>query len=443
MAKHTLLSFFTLAAIAIAGVPASAGTLSLEEAVNIALQSNPEIRTEQREVDARDREVRQALAGYYPTLDLVAAYGFQERDPVVGRNPFTGELPAGRTRNELDRSEVQLNLRQLVFDGFRTQSEHRNQKARLKSAQHRTYSVAEDVSLRVVQAYIDVLNRQQILDVAKESLAFHEDVYQRMEKRFDSGAGSKADLSQISGRLALAKTNLVTASNNLLDSRINFQRVVGRFPEEGELVTPGSYASALSGSVEEAVSRAVNNHPLLKTAEADVEAVSATYKQTKSAFLPSLHIEAQRDWNDNINGVEGRIDDTQVLLRLRYNIFNGQADVARKQQFAYLVEQAREIRNNARRAVEEELRLAWSSREALAQQLPALKTHMEDSLSTRDSYTQQFDLGRRTLLDLLNTENEYIDARIAYQQAWHQVLFSEYRIFRATGDLLGTLGAQL
>ncbi|MGS2724451.1 TolC family outer membrane protein [Porticoccus sp. GXU_MW_L64] len=439
MAKRTLLSVLSLVFVNMA----SADTLSVEQAVNIALQTNPEIRREQREVDARDREVRQALAKYYPTLDLVAAYGFQERDPVVGRNPFTGELPAGRTRNELERSELQLNLRQLVFDGFRSQSEHRNQKARLKSAEHRTRSVAEDVSLRVIQSYIDVLNRQQILDIAKESLAFHEDVYKRMEKRFDSGAGSKADLSQISGRLALAKTNLVTATNNLLDARINFQRVVGRFPEEGELVTPGSYGSALPATVEAAVARAAANHPLLKTAEADVEAVQETYKQTKSSFYPSLHIEAQRDWNDNINGVEGRIDDTQVMLRLRYNIFNGQADVARKQQFAHLVEQSREIRNDARRAVEEELRLAWSAREALVNQLPALKNHMQDSLSTRDSYTQQFDLGRRTLLDLLNTENEYIDARVAYQQAWHQVLFSEYRILRSTGDLLGTMGAAL
>lgn len=421
--------------------------LDVRDAIKEALSSNPQVLSEMREVDARDREVRQALAGYYPTVDLVAAYGFQEIDPAVSRVPHTGEIlnpgPNGRTRNELERGEVQLSMRQLVFDGYKTDYEYKNQQARFKSARHRTKSVAEDVSLQVVRVYLEVLKREAILDIAQEALAFHEDVYNRMKKRHESGAGSKADLDQISGRLALARTNVVTSTTNLVDARSNFQRVVGRFPNENELVMPGTYRKYLPEGVEVAVERAIGNHPLLDSANADVEAVSHSYEQSKSSFYPSFHIEAQRDINNNINGTEGQVDDLQVMLRMRYNLFNGHADTARKQQFAHLVEKAKEIRNNAHRAVEEETRLAWAAHESLNMQMPALEAHVTNSLATREAYTQQFDLGRRTLLDLLNTENEYIDARIAHQLAWHDVLYHEYRIFHAMGDLMYMVGAKL
>lgn len=446
MGKFKLVSVL-LAALAGYTMCAGADTLDVRDAIKEALNTHPQVRSELREVDARDREVRQALAGYYPTVDLVAAYGFQERDPVVSRDPFTGEIlnpgPNGRTRNELERSEAQLSLRQLVFDGFNTQNEYLNQQARFKSARHRSQSVAEDVSLEVVRVYLEVLKRESILEIANESLAFHQDVYGRMNKRYESGAGSKADLNQISGRLALAKTNVVTSTNNLIDARTNFQRAVGRFPQEGELTVPGTYRKYLPASVDLAVERAVSNHPLLATANADIEAVSHTYEQTKSAFYPSFHIEAQRDINKNIDGTVGQVDDLQVMLRMRYNLFNGKADVARKQQFAYLVDKAREIRNNAHRVVEEETRLSWAAYDSLKTRMPTLEAHVNDSLSTREAYSQQFDLGRRTLLDLLNTENEYIDARISHQLAWHDVLFNEYRIFHAMGDLMYMVGAKL
>ena len=433
--------------LAVFAMGVNGDTLDVRDAIKEALVTNPEVRSELREVDARDRQVRQALAAFYPTVDLVAAYGFQEVDPATSRDPFTGDIlnagPDGRTRNELERSEIQLSLQQLVFDGFNTQNEYNNQQARFKSARHRAQAVAENVSLSVVRVYLEVLKRKAVLETANESLAFHQDVYNRMKKRHGSGAGSKADLDQISGRLALAKTNVMTATANLIDARSNFQRAVGRFPREGELAMPGTYRKYLPRNVEVAVARAVSHHPRLSSAEADIEAVNYSYEQSKSAFYPSLHLEAQRDINNNTGGTEGQVDDLQVMLRMRYNLYKGHSDVARKQQFAYLVEKAREIRNNARRAVEEETRLAWAAHDSLRLQIPALEDHVNDSLATREAYVRQFELGRRTLLDLLNTENEHIDARIAHQLAWHDVLFMEYQIFHAMGDLMYMVGAKL
>lgn len=419
----------------------SAKVLAVDVRAVIAqtLTDNPQVLAELREADARERQVRQALAGYYPTVDLVAGFGFQERDPTGA----TFANAPTRTRNELERREAQLNIRQLVFDGFNTQNEYRNQQAREESAKQKARSVGEGVALEVVRVFTEVLKQKATLTLAEETLNFHQEIFSKMQKRFDSGVGSRADLDQIAGRLALAKTNFAAATANLRDAKINYQRVVGVMPNESDLDRPGSYRKYLPSTIEDAVSRASANHPVMAVANADVEATTSRYEQTKSAFYPQFHVEVERDLNDNIDGIEEQVDDLKVMLRMRYNLYRGRADQARKQQFAFLVEQAKEIRNNALRQVEQELRLSWVAHDTLKVQMPSLEAHVKDSLATKSSYIDQFDLGRRTLLDLLNTETETVNAQRSLIAARYDLIFNEYRIFHGMGDLLYMVGAKI
>jgi len=131
------------------------------------------------------------------------------------------------------------------------------------------------------------------------------------------------------------------------------------------------------------------------------------------------------------------------MLRMRYNLYRGNADEARTQEFAFLVEQAKEIRNNALRQVEQELRLSWVAHSTLKTQMPTLVSHVKDSKATKDAYVDQFDLGRRTLLDLLNTETESIGAQQSLISARYDLIFNEYRIFHSMGDLMYMVGAKL
>ena len=412
--------------------------VDIRNVIKETVKSNPLVLAELRESDARNRQVRQALAGYYPTLDLVAGYGFQERDPA--NRSFADP---SRTRNELERRELQLSARQLVFDGFYTPYEHKNQQARERSAQFRATSVGEDIALSVTRAFTDVLKQEAILKLAQETLAYHQEVYDKMNQRFQSGVGSRADFNQISSRLALSRTNLQNVTANLRNARINYQQVVGTFPGEGELEFPGSYHNHLPPNIEAAVARAFDNHPILKVAETDLEATGYTYEQTKSSFYPRFDLEVERDANDNIDGSEQKVDDLRVMMRMRYNLFRGGADEARKQEFAHLVEKAKEIRNNARREVEQEIRLAWVANDTLTAQIPILLDYAGSAEETKKAYVDQFDLGRRTLLDLLNTENEAVNAKRDLINAKHDLILNEYRILHAAGDLMATVGAEI
>jgi adhesin transport system outer membrane protein len=412
--------------------------VDIRNVIKETVKSNPLVLAELRETDARNRQVREALAGYYPTLDLVAGYGFQERDPAD-----RSFADPSRTRNELERRELQLSARQLVFDGFYTPYEHKNQQARERSAQFCATSVGEDIALSVTRAFTDVLKQEAILKLAQETLAYHQEVYDKMNQRFQSGVGSRADFNQISSRLALSRTNLQNVTANLRNARINYQQVVGTFPGEGELEFPGSYHTQLPPNIEAAVARAFDNHPILKVAETDLEATGYTYEQTKSSFYPRFDLEVERDANDNIDGSEQKVDDLRVMMRMRYNLFRGGADKARKQEFAYLVEKAKEIRNNARREVEQEIRLAWVANDTLTAQIPILLDYAGSAEETKKAYVDQFDLGRRTLLDLLNTENEAVNAKRDLINAKHDLILNEYRILHAAGDLMATVGAEI
>lgn len=412
--------------------------VDIRNVIKETVKNNPLVLAELRETDARNRQVREALAAYYPKLDLLAGYGFQERDPA--NRTFADP---SRTRNELERRELQLSARQLIFDGFYTPLEHKNQQARERSARFRAASVGEDVSLSVTRYFTEVLKQEAIVKLAQETLAYHQQVYDKMNQRYQSGVGSRADFNQISSRLALARTNLQNAIANLHNGQINYQQVVGTFPGDGALEFPGSYHSVLPATIDAAVARAFDNHPILKIAETDLEAVGYTYEQTKSPFYPRFDLEVQRDANDNIDGSEHKVDDLQVMLRMRYNLFHGGADVARKQEFAYQVEKAKEIRNKARREVEQELRLAWVANETLTAQIPVLMDYASSSEDTKKAYVDQFDLGRRTLLDLLNAENEAVNAKRDLINAKHDLILNEYRIFHGMGDLMATVGAAI
>ncbi len=405
--------------------------LDLEGAIQQTLEPHPEILAQRKEVAARESQIREARGGYMPSVDLLAGYGYQERDPA--------DRGFIREETDLDRSEASLSVRQMVFDGFETRHSVENQQARTRSAEHRETAVEEQIALDVIQAYLEVLKREDIEAIARESLEFHQNIYSRMEERSESGVGSRADLSQISGRLALARSNLHNASANLRDARIDFQRVVGEYPDPGELVEPSLPGVEPPPSMGKAIDRAVDRHPILQVARADIEAVDHQYEQSKSAFYPEFFLDAQKDFNRNVDGIEGRAEDLRVMLRMRYNLFSGFSDQARKQQFAHQAGKARDMRNDTRRQVEQEVKLAWVALDVTRRQVPELEKHVEDSAATKQAYLEQYDLGRRTLLDLLNTENERTSAGQSLINTRYDLIYHKYRLFQAMGELLALL----
>ncbi|MCX4188645.1 TolC family outer membrane protein [Methylophaga sp. OBS4] len=407
---------------------------TLQEAVDATIKTNPDVLAAIHERQAVSKEIDQARAGYFPTLDLAVGTGWEMTD-----NPST--RVAGKGEVHLNRDEASLNLRQMLFDGMETKNEVARQQARTSSRSFSVYSASENTGLDAVEAYLNVLRRQQLVELAQTNLEAHQRTHDQIMLRSERGVGRRADMDQSLGRLALAEANLMSEQSNLRDAETSYIRVVGMTPES--LTQPDSPISLVPETVDESIDIAINNHPTLKLAEFDVESAHAQHATAKAPFYPDVHLELGTRADHDIDGQEGKDKDVTAMLRLRYNLLNGGRDSARREETAYLINQAAEIRNNTRRQVEESVRLSWNAWQTVKNQMAFRRQHVESSEKSRDAYQQQFSLGQRTLLDLLDSENEVFGARTALVNTQYDEMFAMYRILNSMGMLLEGLNVEL
>ena len=402
--------------------PSHAETIS--EAVDQVIQSNPRVQAQIYNRLARDQEVRQARSGYYPTLDGYLAGGYANYNEPI--------------EDELSPYEAGFSLRQNVFRGFADQGEIARQEARVASSAYLLQGTSEDLALETSRVYINVLRKQELKEIADENLEIHLRIADQIKLRSDSGVGSQADTDQIQGRLALAQSNVVIAETNVQDARSEYLAVVGNLP--GDLTQPLPPNSRMFDTLEDATLSALATNPILKSANADLEARQQQYEVAKAPYYPIIDIELDQRWDDDISLSEGERDWFSALGRVRYNFFNGFQDQARKAETLELVSEAREIKNNTERQVVESMRLSWMAWMSVLDRIDYLRNYIESSRSTAIAYAKQFDIGRRTLLDVLDAEAEAIQARADLVDAEADGLFAQYRVLAATGQLVDTFG---
>lgn len=413
------------------GLSGWASAATLQEVVVDNINQNPEVQQALQSYAAVMQEIRQAKAGYYPTLDATLGYGYEWTDKENGVQD-----------EELNRREARLNLNQMIFDGFATSSEVKRQQARAASRASNYKDTAQRYVLASSRAYLEVQRREQLLQLARESLYNHVTLYDQIRRRSESGMGTLASLQQAEGRLALSEVNMLAAENNLRDAQASYRRVVGQ-PVPETLEDFDSSILVLPETLDAAIEKGLANQPVASLAQADVEATLAQRDAAKSRMYPRLDFEVERRWDENIDGVEGDDEDLTAMLRLRYNLFNGGADKARIRQTEHQIGEAQAIQRDAQRQIRESVELSWNAYEILQRQQEYLEKHVRSSEDTRDSYKKQFDIGQRSLLDLLDTENEVFSAKNQLADARIDSEIAKLRILTGTGELLEALEVTL
>ncbi|MDD1780851.1 TolC family outer membrane protein [Enterovibrio sp. ZSDZ35] len=402
----------------------SANAQSLEQAVATTLTQNPLIKEAYNEYKSRYENIDVSTGGYLPSIDLEAGIGYSDYNNDSNKGTY-------------DPRDVRISLRQLIWDGSITYNDIQRTKAEAEAQRYQLLADAQDTALSVVEVYLEVLRTQQILDLTHSNLTTHEEITADVKKLADSGVSSSSDLTQAQGRLAQAHANVLAAQSNLDDKITEFEQIVGSSPDS--LVTPAVDALFIPSSLVEALNLAKESNPVIKVALHDVDAAKHQYNQAKGDMYPTFTIEASQEWGEELDGTPGDTDEFQAMLRMRYNLFNGGSDAAESRSAAYQINKAKNIRNNAHRLLKESTRLAWSAKELADQQTSFLQQHVDAASDTLVAYEKQYLIGRRTLLDLLNTENELFDARRSYLDAHFSGILARYRVLNATGLLLSEL----
>ena len=405
----------------------SAQAETLNEVLGRTLAEHPEVQASLNKVKAQDKAVKAAKSEYWPTLDVAGGAGKvnrQQDGSAVDDKTLTGY-------------ELSASFKQSLFSGFSTVHGVKSARQKNKAETWRLQATLEDVGLKVIDAYLKVLERRDLVELSEENLKDHDEIYQQIEQRARQGIARSSDLAQIEGRRARASANLINARNNLIDAESEYLALVGDMP--GFLEQPGSYNLVLPESLKEALQLARENHPGLQAAIFDARSSQSQYATAKSTFYPTLDFEIDHSWDENSVGNEGRTTDTTAMLRLRYNLFRGGGDRARMQESAYRAEESRAQRERVDRNLEERMRIAWTALEMIGEQRAFLELHESSSQETVSAYRKQFNIGKRTLLDLLDGENELFQASRSLLSATYQLAFARYRILAAAGVLLETL----
>jgi len=415
--------------VALFNMANTAHAMDLSTTVEDAILHNPEFREQLKIHQAVQADLRGAEGSWYPTIDLNAGIGLEETDR------------ANRADTSLTRTEASLRLTENIFEGYATVNEISRQKARLDAAGYNAQASANQIAIDMTSAYIELVKQQDSMKLARESKATHERILDQIQQRTEAGIGNQVEVDQAKARLALSNSNLIVTRNNYIDARTRFQRVLGRMPET-QLIKPNMQFQ-FPDTLEEAINIALSDHPTLRSANADIAEARAQHASAASAYYPRIDLELQKTLDNNTNGLEGKDHNLQAMLRLRYNLYNGGKDTARRDVTASEIQQATEIRNNSRRQSIENLTYAWAAKEYLEEQMIYVNQHIQLTYATLEGYRKQFNLGRRSLLDLLNTENEYISALLTRIETESELNTAQYRTLNAMGKLIEALNINI
>ncbi len=410
---------------------------TIKEAAETAVATHPEVGQLRFSRRAIQHELRAARGAYLPSVDVRGAIGHEwVNDPTTRAR--AGRAPGESGWIDMNRYEAGVSLRQLLFDGFGTTSDVNRQFYRVESSAHRTMDTAQAIALRAIEAYLELQRTQRIVDIAIQNVRVHEEILRRVQARARGGRGPQSDVDQAQARLSNAQANVATARKQYGDALALYIQAVGE-PPTG-LTDTSSPDGQLPPSVEEAVGAAVDQAPAVRAALADVRVAHAAVGIADSRFFPVITAEANYNFLYNADGVRGQSQQFTLMLVGRWNIYRGGTDTARKRESVARLYEARETLERSRREVAQQTRVSWNAVQSARERRVALQQQLQANERVRVAYSQQFDRGRRTLLDLLDIQNEIFNNQTALATEEATVRFGIYRTLASMGRLLEVLG---
>ncbi len=432
----------TVSTVALMGIGASSAvaqedglhkslSISLKDAVATGVSTNPEYGVVAASRRATDEELEQGRALFKPSLDMRADAGFEHSD-----DPSTRAGRGSDTEN-LWRYDTSLTLTQMLFDGWESKYEVERQKARVASSANRVRETAELVGLSIVEAYLEVMRQRQLLMISRQNVADHIAILDQIQDGVDGGRSTQADMEQAKARLAQAKATEASTQEALRVAEANYIREVGDQP--GQLSMPSIPYDVLSEAVDSEVEQTLAYSPTLDIFESDIEVAYAEAHQTRSTFYPQVDFQVNGRNGHDLNGVHDRDTSASALVVVNWNLYRGGADMARSREFLHRHQQSKEARAEAARQVENDVRQTWASMVSAGERARQFAAQADANTEVVKSYKDQFSLDRRTLLDVLDAQNELFVSRSNTINSEFLEMFAVYRLLALKGALLPTL----
>ncbi|SDD55123.1 TolC family outer membrane protein [Kordiimonas lacus] len=399
---------------------------SLEEALAAAYESNPQLMAQRAALRATDEGVSQANSGFLPNLS--GTYTYSERKGTQGSGSVVDTI-------DTQSDTYQLSLSQNLFNGFQDRHALRGAKNSVMAGRAQLQSVEQQVLLDAVTAYMNVLRDEAVVDLNKNNVQVLERQLQASQDRFRVGEVTRTDVAQSEARLEGAKSSLLTAEATLAASRAQYRRVVGHTP--AGLDTPTGQP-ALPASLDEAIEIAMEMSPGVIAARYNEKAANESVKQARGALLPSVDAFARWDkstTDGNAAFTLSQSDETRIGVQVSVPIFQGGARYSSVRRAKQTRSQRLMDIRQAERVAQENVFVAWDQYRAAVGQIKSTEAQVRASEIALEGVRQEAYVGSRTTLDVLNAEQELLNARVALVRAQRDEAVTAYSLVSAVGKL--------
>ena len=419
-------------ALILCATPATA--IELRDAVQAALNTNPEIRQAIYNKAATKAERRQAEGLWMPRVSVETSAGIRSLE-----NPTRRSI--GIADETLYPLEASVTADQLLFDMGGRAAEIRRQASRTDAAAARVEERSEFVALNVARAYIDYLLQQRLVAIAEDNATFHQQLAGDLREGVAKGSISIADQQQAEERLQAARTRVTEAREDLDTAGIQFQTLTG-VPVDSVSMPP-DLSQFLPATLAEAEALARQNNPRVQEAIADLSTARELITAAKSETGPRFNLEGTARIGNDIDGFKGDTTDLLGRVVMRWLIFNGGTNSHNvREQRDRADEQHARVFEMTRRA-EEDVRSAWSRLENQTRLVGELETQSRVADDLLLSYREQFNVGRRSLLDVLDAQNTRYNVQAQAETARLARLYAQYRVLAATNRLIEALNVTM
>ena len=407
--------------------PPAGKALSVEDTIYGVLRNHHNLRgmIENREV--LTHEVRRAQAGFGPRVDVTGQAGGSVLSDSSTRSQNLDSQMWGKVG-------YSAQLVQPIWDGFATRSRVRTAKSTLESQKYRVFDTATSLSLDAIIAHIDLLRRRKIYEFSEDNVTHHKGLVGQAQDRASLGADTAADVTQAQSRLQRAYSSLSEAKAALLVAEETYVRLTG-LPAASRL-QPVSMPPQLFAATQAVMDQAKKSNPKLAAYLQDIRASRGERELADAAFSPTLNLEAGPNYT-NLGGASDRwVYSFDVMGVVRWNIFNSGADVAERRAASARMRQSRQVMYNFMDDLKLDVESTWVNYQAAQEQYNHYSKAIEYNKYTRTAYLEQFQIGKRSILDVLDTESELYNSATQAETARGNILVGAYRLSALTGNML-------
>ena len=403
---------------------------SLFEALAYTYETNPTLEANRAYLRSVDERVGQAKAGWRPNLSAVgnAAYTDQRYKNYPGVDDFDYDN---------DMYDAGLSLTQPIFSGFKTVSGVNYAETIVKQERENLKSTEQAVLLNSAVAYVDVITQRAVLELQKNQeqvLARHLKSYQ---KRFEVGDLTKTDVAQSEARLEGAKTNRIVAEGDLETANAAYVSMVGRKPPEKTRVN--DLDKFLPKTLSECLDIMRTNNPSLKAAEFADEASQYNITLQRGDLLPELNVNAGAgyQWGQPLPQLDDKYDGHywQIGANLTVPLYQGGGEYAKVREAKQLANQARINLEQVKRDLVKSTTQAWEQYRSTKSSIESIEAQIKASKMALDGVIREADVGSRTVLDVLDAEQEYLNNRVQLVQAERNMTVAALNLLSAMGHM--------